>query len=131
VPPIAAFTSGGLRRNLSGNDYSVISIRAMRHYTAKELERLREKRGEQRRLAQRRYRQNHADRLKTARRVSHLLTRQAEHFGEIAEAAKLIRELVGGPYAKALGQELTRRAQEIKRSPRQECRAAASAPGKF
>ncbi len=80
----------------------------MKHYTAEALRLDRERRSEQTRLAQQRYRQVHAERLRTARRIGQILTRQASHYGEVAEAAKLIRDLVGRDYARELGRELLR-----------------------
>ena len=67
------------------------------------------RRREQKRQAQARYRKAHADRLRVARRVAHILARQKQWAGEIKELATAIRSMIGQEYARALGRELTRR----------------------
>jgi hypothetical protein len=81
----------------------------MRRYTAEELKAYAEQRSEQKRIAQQRYRQVHAERLSTARRIGQILTRQADHHGDIEKLASLITNLVGKDYARALGRELAPR----------------------
>jgi hypothetical protein len=68
-----------------------------------------EERRKQRRLAQARYRQVHAKRLRMARRVAGILTRQARYARDLGELTEAIRGLVGRPYARVLGRELVRR----------------------
>jgi hypothetical protein len=68
-----------------------------------------ERRREQKRQAQARYRKAHADRLRAARRIAHILARQTHWAGEVKELATAIRSMTGKDYARALGRELTRR----------------------
>jgi hypothetical protein len=68
-----------------------------------------EQRREQVRQAQARYRKAHADRLRVARRVAHILARQTHRANEVKELATTIRSMTGQEYARALGRELTRR----------------------
>jgi hypothetical protein len=68
-----------------------------------------EQRREQVRRAQARYRKAHADRLRVARRVAHILARQTHRPDEVKELATAIRSMTGKDYARALGRELTRR----------------------
>jgi transcriptional regulator of acetoin/glycerol metabolism len=67
-------------------------------------------RREQKRLAQARYRQRHADRLRKSRRVADILSRQTHWPGHIRELAALIRALVADKdYVRTLGRELNKR----------------------
>jgi hypothetical protein len=68
-------------------------------------------RSEQKRLAQARYRKAHAEHLRLARRIAHILARQKRWQGDVDEAANLIRGLVGEDYCRALGRELIKRAK--------------------
>jgi hypothetical protein len=68
-----------------------------------------EQRREQVRQAQARYRKAHADRLRVARRIAHILARQTHWPDEVKELAAAIRSMTGKDYAHALGRELTRR----------------------
>ena len=60
------------------------------------------RRREQKRQAQARYRKAHADRLRVARRVAHILARQKQWAGEIKELATAIRSMIGQEYALSL-----------------------------
>ena len=68
-----------------------------------------ERRRQQKRQAQARYRKIHAERLRMARRVAHILARQTVYANDFKELAASIRSLGGLDYAHALGRELTRR----------------------
>jgi hypothetical protein len=68
-----------------------------------------QQRSEQKRQAQARYRQVHAEKLRKARRIGHLLSRQTQHHGEVEELARLISDLVGKNYAREIGRKLVRR----------------------
>ena len=68
-----------------------------------------ERRREQRRQAQARYRETHGDRLRTARRIAHILARQKVYASDAKELAAAIWSLVGQEYAHTLGRELMRR----------------------
>jgi hypothetical protein len=68
-----------------------------------------ERRREQMRQAQARYRKVHAKRLRAARHIAHVLSRQASYPGELKELAGAIRAVTGQEYARALGRELAKR----------------------
>jgi hypothetical protein len=70
-----------------------------------------ELRREQKRQAQARYRKAHADQLRVARRVAHILARQRQWAGDVKELATAIRSLIGQEYARELGRELMARAR--------------------
>lgn len=73
-----------------------------------------EQKGERNRLAQLRYRQRHAARIKQARAVAGLLMKQTWYPQDVEALACTIRELIGMPYAKDLAAELRRQAMTTK-----------------
>jgi hypothetical protein len=73
-----------------------------------------ERRREQMRQAQVRYRKVHAERLRTAGRIANMLVRQKACAGDAKELAAAIRGLVGPEYAHALGRELMRRKRKAR-----------------
>jgi hypothetical protein len=73
-----------------------------------------ERRREQRRQAQARYRKAHADRLRVARRIAHILARQTQRLDEVKELATAIRSVTGQEYARALARELMRRKRKAR-----------------
>jgi hypothetical protein len=73
-----------------------------------------ERRREQKRQAQARWRRAHADRLRAARRVAGILVRQESRSGEIKELASAIRDIAGIDFAQALGRELVRKPRKRK-----------------
>ena len=58
-----------------------------------------ERRREQMRQAQARFRKAHADRLRVARRIAHILARQTQRLEEVKELATAIRSMTGLEYA--------------------------------
>jgi hypothetical protein len=68
-----------------------------------------ERRREQTRQAQARYRKVHAKRLRAARRIARILSRQTAYASDFKELADAIRVMNGKEYARALGRELAKR----------------------